>query len=311
MEFRSPVVAAQQNARASAYLTERLRDPGAGRRLLAELAGELGNATDSYPDWHPILTAPKKKDSEHVGTLSQLEVYKGLDHTIEFVRGFITCPYSEEVAEDLVKEVNLVEGLCAFRPQDRLYADSAYPVVVTAVDVKLEADGTIRSRDALAWFTLQSAKEARAAQVAETWWNIRSYILGSPHGSRSSLFVNQNTGLHMRKILEALNSSGMFGPIKESSLEMLSQKKRDSISKNLLRVALENWDQRSKEFYFELRGETCKATLRDTWGDGCEISVRVEIGKYELFASGFYYKENDKITHTDPRGKRELAEKFL
>src|SRR3546814_9022491 len=82
----------------------------------------------------------------------------------------------------------------------------------------------------LAWFVQLSAAEATGAQVAETWWNVRSLILGSPHGSRSSLFVNQHTGVHMRKILEAMNASGMFGPIKESSLEMLSQKKRDAIS---------------------------------------------------------------------------------
>src|SRR3546814_9233054 len=80
------------------------------------------------------------------------------------------------------------------------------------------------------------------SRVAETWWNVRSLILGSPHGSRSSLFVNQHTGVHMRKILEAMNASGMFGPIKESSLEMLSQKKRDAISETLIRTAVANWD---------------------------------------------------------------------
>src|SRR3546814_17303431 len=79
------------------------------------------------------------------------------------------------------------------------------------------------------------------AQVAETWWNVRSLILGSPHGSRSSLFVNQHTGVHMRKILEAMHASGMFGPIKEASLEMLSQKKRDAISETLIRTAVANW----------------------------------------------------------------------
>jgi homoserine acetyltransferase len=94
--------------------------------------------------------------------------------------------------------------------------------------VILEGDGTIRSRDALVWFSQQSALEAERAEVAETWWSIRSNILGGPHGSRSSLFVNQHTGVHMRKILEAMNASGMFGPIKESSLEMLSPKTHDN-----------------------------------------------------------------------------------
>jgi hypothetical protein len=179
------------------------------------------------------------------------------------------------------------------------------------MNVEVEADGTIRSRDALTWFVQQTANEATSAQVAETWWNIRTNILGVPHGSRSSLFVNQHTGVHMRKILDAMNNSGMFGPIKESSLEMLSQKKRNAISETLIRTAINKWDKTTDSFDFEMRGETCKASLRDTWGDNHEVSVRVEIGRYDLYISGFYYPEEDKITNVDPRGKRELAEKFV
>ena len=43
---------------------------------------------------------------------------------------------------------------------------------------------------------------------------MRHYFLGSPHGSRSSLFVSQETGQAMKKIWEALIHTGMFGPIK-------------------------------------------------------------------------------------------------
>jgi hypothetical protein len=311
MEFRAPAVSLQQNAEALAYLTKNLRDPEPGRRLVKRLLHDLGNAVDSYPDWHPILTASQQGTAEHISSLLQLRVYDGADHTVEFVRGFVTCPYSDVSADRLVDAVNQVPGLDARRLQEPLYADSAYPVIVEASQVELEADGTIRSRDALAWFTQKTASEARTAQVGETWWNIRSYILGRPHGSRSSLFVNQHTGVHMRKILEAMNSSGMFGPIKESSLAMLSQKNRDAISENLIRTAVKNWDKQTDKFEFELRGEACKAMLRDTWDDGHELSVRVEIGKYDLYVSGFYYPEGDKITHLDPQGKRELAEKFL
>lgn len=311
MEFRAPTVAAQQNAQALAYLTTNLKDREAGRRQVERLIEELGNAVDIYPDWHPILTAPSRNGAEHISNLSQLKVYEELDHTTEFVKGFVTCPYSDEGADRLVAAVGEVPGLYAYRLDEPLYSDRSYPVVVVAMNVILDADGTIRSRDALAWFAQQTASEATSAQVAETWWNIRTNILGSPHGARSSLFVNQHTGVHMRKILDAMNNSGMFGPIKESSLEMLSQKKRNAISETLIRTALTKWDKESASFDFEMRGETCKASLRDTWGDNHEISVRVEIGKYDLFVSGFYYPEEDKITHVDPRGKRELAEKFL
>ncbi len=311
MEFRAPTVAAQQNAKALNYLTKNLKDPEAGRRAVEGLIEELGNAVDAYPDWHPILTAPPRHGSEHIGSLSHVATDAEADPTTEFVRGFVTCPYSGEGADRLVEAVRRVPGLDAYRLEQPLYADSAHPVVVVAVNVELEADGTIKSRDALAWFVQLSAAEATGAQVAETWWNVRSLILGSPHGSRSSLFVNQHTGVHMRKILEAMNASGMFGPIKESSLEMLSQKKRDAISETLIRTAVANWDGENSSFDFELRGETCKASLRDTWNDNHEISVRVEIGRFDLYVTGFYYPEDRRITHVDPRGKRELAEKFL
>lgn len=311
MEFRAPSVATEQNTNAIKYLTKNLKYPEKGRRVLDDLMHNLGNAVESFPDWHPILTIPKQGSTEHVFSLSQLKTYDATDHTVEFVKGFITCPYSKDQANQLVDSVNLLTGLHAYRLQDPLYADSTYPVVVEATKVKLEADGTIRSRDALTWFAQETVKEAWDAQVAETWWNIRSLILGCPHGSRSSLFVNQHTGAHMRKILEALNNSGMFGPIKESSLDMLSQKKRDKISETLIRTAVTNWDKQRKKFKFELRGETCDVEIRDTWDDGHELSISVKIGKFDLSVRGFYYAEGDRITHTDPTGKRALAEKFL
>lgn len=311
MEFRAPSVATEQNANAVKYLTESLTDVEAGQDTVASLISELGHAVDGYPDWHPLLTSPQNSSNGHVAYLSQVKEYAGIDHTVEFVKGFITCPYSDDTACKIVDAVKNISGLSAYQLKTPLYADSAYPVVVSADNVVLEADGTIRSRDALTWFTQQTVKEAWDAQVAETWWNIRPYILGRPHGSRSSLFVNQHTGVHMRKILETLNNSGMFGPIKESSLDMLSQKKRDKISENLIRTAVTNWDERSEKFEFELRGETCKAEIRDTWNDGEELSIRIKIGEYDLYASGFYYEKDDRITHVDPTGKKALAEKFL
>ena len=115
----------------------------------------------------------------------------------------------------------------------------------------------------------------------------------------------------MRKILEALNNSGMFGDIKEESLDMLSQKKRNSINETLIRAAIKRWKKESAKFDFELRGETCKAAIRDTWEDGTELSVSVEVGNGDLYISGFYYADGDKTTYLDPRGKRATAEKFI
>ena len=53
----------------------------------------------------------------------------------------------------------------------------------------------------------------KSSQVAETWETMRPYFLGTPHGSRSSLFVNQETGQAIKKIWNELIHTGMFGPI--------------------------------------------------------------------------------------------------
>jgi hypothetical protein len=318
MEFRANQSVARLNSQAADYFTKNLSNREAGLELFDQVRERLGNAVESLPDWHPILTAPPERPQLHwhASSYSALPVYDLCDHTWQFVRGILTCPYGEADADKLVKAVNKVHGLYAERLDGALYDDGAFPVLIEACEVELEADGTIRSRDALAWFVQALAKYARQAQVAETWWNIRSLTLGKPYGARSSLFVNDYTGRHMRKILETLNDSGIFGPIKEMSLDMLPERKRNAIGQTLMRAALEaaaplsNLTDKTREFTFELRGETCKASIRDTWGDGMEYSIRVSIGDFDLSVSGFYYPKDDKLEHTDPTGKHKLAEKF-
>lgn len=139
-------------------------------------------------------------------------------------------------------------------------------------------------------------------------------FFGFPNGSRSSLFVNQYTGGHMRKILDALNNSGMYGPIKEWSLDMLSKKKRDKIGQTLIRTAIKNYQPNNEQFEFELHGEICKAKIIDTSNDGSELSVNVQIGDesdMDLSVTGFCYPEKNLIEAFDPKGKRAIAEKFL
>lgn len=319
MEFRANQSVTRLNSQAADYFTKNLSDRVVGLELFNQVQKRLGNAIESLPDWHPILTAPTERPRFHwhASSYSSLPLYDLCDHTWEFVRGILTCPYSEANADKLVEAVNQVQGLSAERLEGALYMDNAFPVLIEAGEVQLEADGTIRSRDALAWFVQATVKHAREAQVAETWWNVRKLTLGSPHGARSSLVVNDYTGRHMRKILETLNDSGMFGPIKEMSLDMLPERKRSTIGQTLMRAALEaaaplsNVTDDSREFTFELRGETCNVRIRDTWGDETEYSVRVSIGEFDLTVSGFYYPKGDKLEHTDPTGKQKLAEKFV
>lgn len=309
MDFRYPKAASEANAATLDYLTQNLGDPEAGRKEFERLVEELGNSVDRYPEWHPILTLPSKGTSHDCSFLSDVPVYNSADHTRCFVKGFVTCPYSDNRANQLVEAVNKVEGLTASRLDTPLYMDDTYPVVVEAYNIDLEGDGTIRSRDAIAWFTEKFIKSAMTAQVAETWWTMRASLLGGPHGSRSSLFVNQYTGGHIRKISETLNNSGVFGPIKEWSLAMLSQKKRNTICETLIRAAFNNRGKDEK-FTFELCGETCFAEVRDSWEEK-EFSVNIKIGKSDLWVTGYYDVDRDHVSHSDPCGKKALAEKFL
>ncbi len=139
-------------------------------------------------------------------------------------------------------------------------------------------------------------------------------ILGRPHGARSSLFVNQHVGVHMRKILEAFNNSGIFGQINESSLSMLSLEKRNKICETLIYAAVANWNGSDETFTFELRGETCEGHVFKYEDVNLkELRVEVGIGQNDLYVSGHHVTEKDRIyiLHGTPKGKRAVAVKFL
>ena len=52
----------------------------------------------------------------------------------------------------------------------------------------------------------------RWSERGEDWGEMRHYLLGSPHGRRSSHFVSQATAIQLRKIYEAMCESGMCEP---------------------------------------------------------------------------------------------------
>jgi hypothetical protein len=77
----------------------------------------------------------------------------------------------------------------------------------------MEADGTIPKSIAVPLLLEMEVPNWRTAKVAETWETMRPYILGSPRGARSSLFVNQETGQVLKDVWNTLIDTGMFGPI--------------------------------------------------------------------------------------------------
>ncbi|ELP5901896.1 hypothetical protein QTV49_003897 [Vibrio vulnificus] len=192
------------------YLTEGLTNQEDGRIAFEKILEHLGQPVEGYPDWHPILTIPQRP-YQVSSSLRSISAYEGIDHTVSFVKGFVTCPYNEGSANKLVARVNELDGLLAYRLDVSLYSNHAYPVVVEATDIELNDDGTVFGRDALIWCTQELVKDAQSSQVAETWDSLRGNLLGRPNISCSSLFVGENTGRGMKNILEAMNGSGMFG----------------------------------------------------------------------------------------------------
>ena len=59
----------------------------------------------------------------------------------------------------------------------------------------------------------QALLDREQSEYAQSWENISYCMLGSPHGQLSSLFINPETGLKMRKVWQAVCSVGVFNSI--------------------------------------------------------------------------------------------------
>ncbi len=186
------------------------------KEALAEIVDEIGPVVDSYPTWHPLVCNHERQYP--VTTPQDCCGYKGLDHTRYFARGFITCPYGN--GQDVIDSVKSllphpIAYITAERINAKLYHPDTTPILVKCNwDKPLGIDGMIPLSIAMPLILEQELPCWRWSQVAETWETMRYYFLGSPHGARSSLFVNQETGQAIKKIWNSLINTGMFGPIK-------------------------------------------------------------------------------------------------
>lgn len=221
MAFRAEEAAADGLAEARSYLIPRGFSPEMRSRaevVFAEVVERCGPAVDSYPTWHPLVAGNKTRHP--VNWLGRECGYVGLDHTRYFAHGFITCPYGdgadviasvEELNRSDVPAQITAEVLdCVF------YNDRTTPILVHCDWYhELEANHMVSKRVAVALMIQNEIPAWRYAEVGETWETMRRYLLGSPHGSRSSLFVTQDTALALKKVYNAMNDAGVFGPMYE------------------------------------------------------------------------------------------------
>ena len=177
---------------------------------------EYGPVVDGYPSWHPLV---KHHDDQFPVTTPEDRCgYKGLDHTKYFANAFITCPYGDgQKILDSVAALpyNPIATITAERLDVQLYQRTATPILVYCDWEKPISDnGMIPASIAVPLMLQKEVPCWEWSSCGETWEIMRSYCLGSPHGSRSSLFVNQETALTMKKIWNLLNSIEVFGPVK-------------------------------------------------------------------------------------------------
>ncbi|MCI5135741.1 MAG: hypothetical protein D3920_11860 [Candidatus Electrothrix sp. AW2] len=187
-------------------------------KKLLDIVDKHGPVVDSYPSWHPLVNN-NQEDKCPVVTPSERCGYKGLDHTIYFVNAFITCPYDDgqevlDSVNEFPRDYNSIAWITAKRLDVQLYISDATPILVYCDWRKsISSNNMIPASIATPLMLQKEVPCWEWSERGETWETMRSYFLGRPHGSRSSLFVNQQTALFMKKIWNLLNDTGMFGPM--------------------------------------------------------------------------------------------------
>lgn len=189
------------------------------KQVLLDIINQCGPVVDSYPSWHPLISLGCEGGSNQVITTpSEKCGYKGLDHTRLLANGFITCPYGD--GQEVIDSVNaLSDSSIATITAERLnvvfYNTNTTPILVRCTWRKpFLMDGTIPLSIAMPLILEKELPCWRSSNFAETWETMRPYFLGTPNGSRSSLFINQETGLAIKKAWNALICTGIFGPIR-------------------------------------------------------------------------------------------------
>ena len=209
-------------AKAKSYLIDRLgsevssAEKKQSLERLKQIEQKLGPLVEHYPMWHPIVS---HYDNDHSpATLPTKENgYLGLDHTIYFRNGFITCPYVDpqkvlESVEQLPKKA--VASIAAEIITDvHFYKKWAYPVLVTCKwNIRpIATDGFIDVSVAAPLMLEQLLRGWHESRYDESWEFMQSSILGQPHGATSSHFITRQTGTVLRKLYKDLVNTGMYG----------------------------------------------------------------------------------------------------
>lgn len=217
MAFRADEAEKAGYERARQILVSTGLDPSkraAAENTLQDLIKKFGPVVSAYPTWHPLVP---QRDAQHPVTTPDSRCgYEGLDHTVYFAHAFVSCPYGD--GAQILKSAEQISHPCAEITGEALDV-AIYNTSTTAILVQCNWREPLVDRHmvpkklAVPLMIEQEMRMWHRAEVGERWETMRPYLLGVPHGSRSSLFVNQDTALAMKRAYMAMVESGMFGPL--------------------------------------------------------------------------------------------------
>lgn len=185
------------------------------RKRLSDISDKWGPFVEGYPAWHPFLM--ESDPAHYAPTLPQGDgCFRHLDHSVYLSNAILTCPYSHGV-DELFESVSLLKHRDAIFKIVKindiiLYNESAVPILITCQWKQgLCDDGTVPVSTALGLMLEREIPNWRNATFSESWERMQGQILGYPHGARSSLFVNQQTGQVLKTTWNQLEKAGLWG----------------------------------------------------------------------------------------------------
>ncbi|MCP5647212.1 hypothetical protein NL315_08225 [Klebsiella pneumoniae] len=187
------------------------------RAILQDIVEECGPVVDGYPAWHPFMLDADRTKWSPVQP-ENTSAFSRLDHTIYFRDGILTCPYGNG-ADELIETIRSLSHQDAWFSAEKikdvvLYNESAVPLLIKCdwnFSEKWEDDGTYPAKVAIALMLEYEVPNWRTAIYRESWEKMRGQLMGYPHGARSSLFVNQQTGQKMKNVWNQLINTGLLG----------------------------------------------------------------------------------------------------
>lgn len=221
MAFRANEIALENRLEAERYLLSNLRnlpkgDQQKSRKYLNDVIAELGPVIDRYPIWHPLII--DKSEWQFYTIPHKSAGYPKLDHTVFFVNGFITCPYNDasNYGQDFIDTINAIPPIHGVRITAEKIPVTFYNSDTTSILVKCIWDQEVKEDKTLSLSAIMPKLLDIAVKINEMGHgsfpidDMLPYLLGTPCGKRASLFVDQSTGLAIKKIWQNFIDSKMM-----------------------------------------------------------------------------------------------------